>query len=253
MTFARAALLGVSNRGDPYSCIINYSKCPKDQSRLLYYLNNHRGGFFQYFDKKNYNNNNNNYNVYDNYRPVYYQNKYKKKNKIIFQNPTEFIKKLKKTAEIIGTYATKYTTYSPHFKFPDYVFNGFYDDREKYGRKYKPMVFPESRRDETTLNPRILTQNNKMKPYGHRSGGSGSSSNNNSNFFNSIRDSKTTLKDNNNKFFSFPEQETNRKKFGKFITDRLPVKFNFPSSEYGDDGGDYQHSINRSKSFFPES
>ncbi|XP_036327259.1 uncharacterized protein LOC118739870 [Rhagoletis pomonella] len=47
LIYGRAALLGVS--GGERSCTQTYAKCPKNEYEILYYLNNHRGGFFKFF------------------------------------------------------------------------------------------------------------------------------------------------------------------------------------------------------------
>lgn len=46
--YARAALLGITTNGN--SCHAAYPKCPRNDDDILYYLNNHRGGFFRYFN-----------------------------------------------------------------------------------------------------------------------------------------------------------------------------------------------------------
>ncbi|XP_046745582.1 uncharacterized protein LOC124410904 isoform X2 [Diprion similis] len=47
--FAKAALLGYSNKGDPSVCYEEYVRCPKNPRALVHYLNNHNGGFFRFF------------------------------------------------------------------------------------------------------------------------------------------------------------------------------------------------------------
>jgi len=49
MNFGRAALLGLSGG----ECDATYSRCPRNEDQLLYYLNNHRGGFFRFFNSGN--------------------------------------------------------------------------------------------------------------------------------------------------------------------------------------------------------
>lgn len=204
LTFARAALLGASNRGDPYSCIINYSKCPKDQSRLLYYLNNHRGGFFQYFDKKDHRPGN--YYYQNQYNPNYqyqnYYNKYKT-NKIIFENSKDFIGQLKKKGTGNGVYAKKYTYSS--FKFPK-------NNEESLSRR--PMVFPEDRSEANNV-PRILsnspTASSKRKVK----------------FLDGSSRFSKKLKDLN----FFPDEEETTRLSNSFVSDRLPPKFHFPLNE----------------------
>lgn len=49
MNFGRAALLGISGG----ACDTSYPRCPHDETQLLYYLNNHRGGFFRFFNSGN--------------------------------------------------------------------------------------------------------------------------------------------------------------------------------------------------------
>ncbi|CAG5056963.1 unnamed protein product [Parnassius apollo] len=48
--FGRAALLGMSSKNNPASCRYAYSLCPTDPEQLVYYLNNHNGGFFRFFN-----------------------------------------------------------------------------------------------------------------------------------------------------------------------------------------------------------
>lgn len=48
LMYARAALLGITSNGN--SCHAAYPKCPRNDDDILYYLNNHRGGFFRYFN-----------------------------------------------------------------------------------------------------------------------------------------------------------------------------------------------------------
>ena len=48
ITFAKAAILGYSSRGNPYSCYREYPKCPRNYDSLIHYLNNHKGGFFRF-------------------------------------------------------------------------------------------------------------------------------------------------------------------------------------------------------------
>lgn len=48
LVFGRAALLGLSV--GERSCDTAYPKCPRNEDDLLYYLNNHRGGFFRFFN-----------------------------------------------------------------------------------------------------------------------------------------------------------------------------------------------------------
>ncbi|XP_053686801.1 uncharacterized protein LOC128736349 [Sabethes cyaneus] len=48
LKFSRAALLGYGIGAN--SCDVYYPKCPKDESEIIYYLNNHRGGFFRFFN-----------------------------------------------------------------------------------------------------------------------------------------------------------------------------------------------------------
>ncbi|KAJ6635268.1 hypothetical protein Bhyg_13853 [Pseudolycoriella hygida] len=64
LIYGRAALLGYTS-GES-TCNGAYPKCPKHEDDLLYYLNNHRGGFFRFFnggasfgDDSNYNYNHN--------------------------------------------------------------------------------------------------------------------------------------------------------------------------------------------------
>lgn len=49
MNFGRAALLGLSGG----ECDNVYARCPRDENQMLYYLNNHRGGFFRFFNGGN--------------------------------------------------------------------------------------------------------------------------------------------------------------------------------------------------------
>lgn len=48
MNFGRAALLGLAG-GEGY-CDSAYPRCPRNEEDLLFYLNNHRGGFFRFFN-----------------------------------------------------------------------------------------------------------------------------------------------------------------------------------------------------------
>lgn len=48
LVYGRAALLGLIS-GEP-NCNTAYPKCPRNEDDLLYYLNNHRGGFFRFFN-----------------------------------------------------------------------------------------------------------------------------------------------------------------------------------------------------------
>lgn len=48
LVFGRAALLGVT--AGEQSCHTAYPKCPRNEDDILYYLNNHRGGFFRFFN-----------------------------------------------------------------------------------------------------------------------------------------------------------------------------------------------------------
>lgn len=54
LSFARAALLGYSSRGDIRSCLTAYPTCPRDPDQLVNYLNNHNGGFFRFFNQQLY-------------------------------------------------------------------------------------------------------------------------------------------------------------------------------------------------------
>ncbi|KAJ0172025.1 hypothetical protein K1T71_011998 [Dendrolimus kikuchii] len=48
--FGRAVLLGMTSKGNPSSCRYAYPQCPNDPDELVYYLNNHKGGFFRFFN-----------------------------------------------------------------------------------------------------------------------------------------------------------------------------------------------------------
>lgn len=48
LVYGRAALLGLTS--GEQSCTTAYPKCPRGEDDLLYYLNNHRGGFFRFFN-----------------------------------------------------------------------------------------------------------------------------------------------------------------------------------------------------------
>nr|CAD7261460.1 unnamed protein product [Timema shepardi] len=50
LVFGRAMLLGITAQGRPESCLSAYPTCPRDPEQLVYYLNNHHGGFFQFFN-----------------------------------------------------------------------------------------------------------------------------------------------------------------------------------------------------------
>ncbi|KAM7357234.1 uncharacterized protein ACRADG_002686 isoform 2-T6 [Cochliomyia hominivorax] len=49
LIYGRAALLGLT--GGEKTCHQTYVKCPKDEYEIIYYLNNHRGGFFKLFSE----------------------------------------------------------------------------------------------------------------------------------------------------------------------------------------------------------
>ncbi|XP_065076829.1 uncharacterized protein LOC135700291 [Ochlerotatus camptorhynchus] len=55
LKFSRAALLGYGIGAN--SCDVYYPKCPKDESEIIHYLNNHRGGFFRFFNDDHTNSN----------------------------------------------------------------------------------------------------------------------------------------------------------------------------------------------------
>lgn len=48
LVYGRAALLGLIS--GEQNCHTAYPKCPRNEDDLLYYLNNHRGGFFRFFN-----------------------------------------------------------------------------------------------------------------------------------------------------------------------------------------------------------
>ncbi|XP_050355208.1 uncharacterized protein LOC126776603 [Nymphalis io] len=48
--FGRAIFLGMSSNGNTASCRYAYPLCPTDPEQLVYYLNNHNGGFFRFFN-----------------------------------------------------------------------------------------------------------------------------------------------------------------------------------------------------------
>ncbi|XP_026739254.1 uncharacterized protein LOC113502072 [Trichoplusia ni] len=49
LVFGRAAVLGVTSKNNPAACSKAYPQCPNDPEKLIYYLNNHNGGFFRFF------------------------------------------------------------------------------------------------------------------------------------------------------------------------------------------------------------
>ncbi|CAH0596533.1 unnamed protein product [Chrysodeixis includens] len=49
IVFGRAAVLGVTSKNNPAACSRAYPQCPNDPEKLIYYLNNHNGGFFRFF------------------------------------------------------------------------------------------------------------------------------------------------------------------------------------------------------------
>ncbi|EGI57280.1 hypothetical protein G5I_14750 [Acromyrmex echinatior] len=51
LSFARATVLGYSSNGNPAMCYRAFPRCPRNPDKLLHYLNNHNGGFFQFFNK----------------------------------------------------------------------------------------------------------------------------------------------------------------------------------------------------------
>lgn len=52
LVFARAAFLGYTSKGDISACLTAYPTCPRDPDQLVYYLNNHNGGFFRFFNQQ---------------------------------------------------------------------------------------------------------------------------------------------------------------------------------------------------------
>lgn len=66
LVYGRAALLGLVS--GEHNCHTAYPRCPRSEDEVLYYLNNHRGGFFRFFnggaafgDEQNYQYNPNQY------------------------------------------------------------------------------------------------------------------------------------------------------------------------------------------------
>ncbi|KYM96427.1 hypothetical protein ALC62_12933 [Cyphomyrmex costatus] len=51
LNFARATVLGYNSNGNPAMCYRAYPRCPRNPDKLLHYLNNHNGGFFQFFNR----------------------------------------------------------------------------------------------------------------------------------------------------------------------------------------------------------
>ncbi|KYQ46485.1 hypothetical protein ALC60_14582 [Trachymyrmex zeteki] len=51
LSFARATVLGYSSNGNPAMCYRAFPRCPRNPAKLLHYLNNHNGGFFQFFNR----------------------------------------------------------------------------------------------------------------------------------------------------------------------------------------------------------
>ncbi|KAJ8712002.1 hypothetical protein PYW08_008956 [Mythimna loreyi] len=47
--FGRAAVTGMTAKGNPSACYRAYPECPTDPEKLINYLNNHNGGFFRFF------------------------------------------------------------------------------------------------------------------------------------------------------------------------------------------------------------
>ncbi|XP_047035025.1 uncharacterized protein LOC124641063 [Helicoverpa zea] len=47
--FSRAAIMGLTAKGNPSECRRAYPQCPNDPEKLINYLNNHNGGFFRFF------------------------------------------------------------------------------------------------------------------------------------------------------------------------------------------------------------
>lgn len=191
LVFAKAALRGASNRGDPYSCIINYPKCPKDQSRLLHYLNNHRGGLFQYFDKKQFKPINSF--AQNHYRPGYPQQYYHNKKKISFESLGELYKGT--NAEANDVYAKKFKDFI--IKFPT-----------NENRSNRPMVFPNDGQSRILVKPPRETTNNQF------------------NFSGLTRFPKKV-----ETFNFFPKKEKRQKQVIGLVTDRLPSKFHFPVAD----------------------
>ncbi|CAL1674910.1 unnamed protein product [Lasius platythorax] len=51
LSFARAAVLGYSSNGNSATCYRAFPRCPRNPDKLVYYLNNHNGGFFRFFSR----------------------------------------------------------------------------------------------------------------------------------------------------------------------------------------------------------
>ncbi|KYN15368.1 PREDICTED: uncharacterized protein LOC108764979 [Trachymyrmex cornetzi] len=51
LSFARATVLGYNSNGNPAMCYRAFPRCPRNPDKLLHYLNNHNGGFFQFFNR----------------------------------------------------------------------------------------------------------------------------------------------------------------------------------------------------------
>lgn len=49
--FGKAALLGLSSKGNTGTCSYAYPECPSDPDKVVNYLNNHNGGFFRFFNE----------------------------------------------------------------------------------------------------------------------------------------------------------------------------------------------------------
>ncbi|XP_031624175.1 uncharacterized protein DDB_G0283357 isoform X2 [Contarinia nasturtii] len=79
LVYGRAALLGLIS--GEQNCHTAYPRCPRNEDDLLYYLNNHRGGFFRFFnggaafgDEQNYQHNPNQYQTPSASNQYYQQN-----------------------------------------------------------------------------------------------------------------------------------------------------------------------------------
>jgi len=51
LSFVRAAVLGYSSHGNSVICYRAFPRCPRNPDKLVHYLNNHNGGFFQFFSR----------------------------------------------------------------------------------------------------------------------------------------------------------------------------------------------------------
>lgn len=248
LTFGKAALLGLSNRGNAYECNVNYPKCPRDQERLLYYLNNHQGGFFRFFDmKQSYQhyqqhhknqqyqqNPQGNYHYQQDHQNGLHYNIYLNQMKpnhqyLVYPNiKNQLYVKYRKRVKPAEVYAKKYDHSSMSFSPKDY---------EKFSRgNKKTIIFPKDRKD-VMIEERIQTKKVRVPQV-----------NDYFTFSNSNRGSKNLKYSDDLKYTKFFPA---RDRPPVLVTDRLPNMFYFPERERREYGSQMKFPVSYVKNFFP--